>query len=86
MARPRAYDQSAPATAAQRQAAKRERDKVQWVEVARDGYHAHNARLEALQTAIHEAAQRGDETATACNSANIETLLEKLAAHFKAIE
>jgi N-acetylglucosamine kinase-like BadF-type ATPase len=86
MARPRAYDQSAPATAAQRQAAKRARDREQWVEISREAHNAHNARLEALQTAIHEAAQRGDETATACNSANIETLLEKLAAHFKAVE
>ena len=86
MARPRKYDASAPATGAQRQAAKRARDKVQWVELPRDAHHAHAARLDALQAAITQAAKRGDTTAQACNSANVETLLEKLAAHFAGIE
>jgi hypothetical protein len=86
MARPRAYDQSAPATNAERQAAKRARDREQWVEISREAHDAHNTRLEALQTAIHEAAQRGNTTAKACNAASIETMLEKLTAHFAAIE
>lgn len=86
MARPRTYDQNAPATAAQRQAAKRARDREQWVEVSREAHEGHNTRLEALQTAIHEAAQRGDTTAKACNAASIETMLEKLTAQFAGIE
>jgi hypothetical protein len=85
MARPRKYSETTPATGAQRQAAKRERDKAQWVEVARDAHDAHTARLDALQAAIHNAAARGDETAAACNSANIETVLELLAAHFETV-
>jgi hypothetical protein len=56
MARPRKYSETTPATGAQRQAAKRDRDREQWVEVARDGYDAHTARLDALQAAIHNAA------------------------------
>lgn len=83
MARPRKYDATTPATNAERQAAKRARDKAQWVEVARDAHHAHAARLDALQTAIHNAAGRGDQTAIACNSANAETMLELLAAVFE---
>ncbi len=82
MARPRKYDATAPATNAERQAAKRARDKAQWVELPRDGYEAHTARLDALQAAIHEAAARGDVTAKACSSANVETMLELLAAEF----
>ena len=85
MARPRKYDATAPATNAQRQAAKRARDRQQWVELSRDGYEAHAARLDALQAAIHDAAACGDETAAACRSANVETMLEKLAAHFESV-
>jgi Lon protease-like protein len=85
MARPRKYSETAAATGAQRQAAKRARDREQWVEVARDGYEAHAARLDKLQAAIYDAAARGDETAAACNAANVETMLEKLAAHFEAV-
>jgi hypothetical protein len=80
MARPRKYKDDA-----ERQKAQRARDKAQWVEVSRDGYEAHTARLEALQTAIHNAAARGDTTAGGVKSASIETLLEKLAAHFEAV-
>jgi phage-related minor tail protein len=86
MARPRTYEQSAPATNAQRQAAKRARDKAQWVELPRDAHNAHAARLDALQAAITQAAKRGDTTAKACNAASIETLLENLTAHFAGIE
>jgi hypothetical protein len=86
MGRPRLYSDDAPATAAQRQRAQRARDKARWVEVSREGHDAHTARLEALQSAVHEAAQKGDSTAAACNSANVETMLEKLQAHFAGIE
>ncbi len=85
MARPRKYSETAPATNAERQAAKRARDREQWIEVSRDAHTAHAARLDALQAAIHDAAARGDKTARACNSANIETMLENLAAHFEAV-
>ncbi len=84
MARPRKYDATAPATGAERQAAKRARDKAQWVEVARDAHNAHAARLDALQAAINGAAARGDATARACNSASVDTILENLAAHFES--
>jgi hypothetical protein len=86
MAQARKYHKDAPATNAERQAAKRARDKTQWVEISREAHDAHNTRLEALQTAIHEAARRGDSTAATCNSANLETLLEKLQAHFAGIK
>ncbi len=82
MARPRKYD--ATATGAERQAAKRARDKAQWVEVSRDAHNAHAARLDALQAAINGAAARGDATARACNSASVDTVLENLAAHFES--
>jgi phage-related minor tail protein len=85
MARPRKYDATAPATNAERQAAKRARDRQQWIELPRDGYEAHTARLDALQAAIHEAARRGDTTAKACSSAHIETMIELLAAHFESV-
>jgi hypothetical protein len=85
MARPRIYSDSAPATNAERQRAQRARDKARWVEVSRETHEAHTARLEALQTAIHEAARRGDTTAKSCNAASIETMLEKLAAHFESV-
>jgi hypothetical protein len=41
MARPRKYSETTPATPAQRQAAKRARDREQWVEVSRDAHDAH---------------------------------------------
>ncbi len=85
MARPQKYRDTAPSTPSQRQTAKRARDKAQWVEVARDAHDAHTAWLDALQAAIHNAAARGDETARACNSAHIETVLELLAAHFETV-
>jgi flavin-binding protein dodecin len=86
MGRPRLYSDDAPATAAQRQRAQRARDKVKWVEVSREGHDAHTARLESLQAAIHSAVQKGDSTAAACNSANVETMLERLTLHFAGIE
>ena len=70
---------------AERQAAKRARDKAQWVQVSRDGHNAHNERLERLQTALSDAAKRGDETAKACRAASADTMLEKLAAWFESV-
>jgi hypothetical protein len=79
MGRPRQYESDAA-----RQAAHRVRDKAQWVEVPRDAHKAHNDRLDALQRAIHAAAHSGDDAATACRAASVDTMLEKLTAWFEA--
>jgi hypothetical protein len=79
MGRPRQYESDA-----ERQAAHRARDKAQWVEVPRDAHKAHSDRLDALQQAIGEAAKQGDEMAKSCRAANVDTMLEKLAAWFES--
>ncbi len=77
MGRPRKYESDAA-----RKAAQRKRDKARWVEVDRDAHEAHRARLDALQRAVSDAAQRGDAVAQECKSASVETMLDKLVAHF----
>ncbi len=79
MGRPRKYESDAA-----RKAAQRARDKAQWVEVPRDAHKAHSERLDALQRAIHDAAQSGDDAALACRAASVDAMLEKLAAWFEA--
>ncbi len=79
MGRPRKYGSDA-----ERQAAKRARDKAQWVEVPRVAHEAHSARLEALQRAVSDAAKRGDVAAQACRAASVDTMLGNLTAWFEA--
>lgn len=79
MGRPRKH-----ADDAARQAAKRARDKAEWVEVPRVAHEAHSARLEALQRAVGDAARRGDVAAQACRAGGVDTMLDKLTAWFEA--
>jgi hypothetical protein len=80
MGRPRKYLDDA-----EKQAAYRARLAAETATVDRAALDALHERLDALQTAIHGAAARGDETARIVGSANIETLLENLAAHFDGV-
>jgi hypothetical protein len=80
MGRPRKY-----LSDAERQAAKRARDKVEWVEVPRVAHAAHSARLEALQQAVSDAAKQGDAAAVACRAASVDTMLDKLTAWFEGV-
>jgi hypothetical protein len=79
MGRPRKY-----LSDAERQAAKRERDKAEWVQVPRAAQDAHSARLEALQRAVSDAAKQGDPAAQACRAASVDTMLDNLTAWFEA--
>ncbi len=79
MGRPRQYS-----SGAERQAAKRARDKAEWVEVPRVAHEAHSARLEALQRAVSDAAARSDAAAQACRAGSVDTMLDKLTAWFEA--
>ncbi len=83
MARPRIYESDAA-----RKAAQRERDRTQWLQVRRDDFNALNARLEALQRAVNDAARRTDGTpksaaAKECRAASVETVLENLTKYFE---
>ncbi len=79
MGRPRKY-----LSDAERQAAKRARDKAEWVEVPRVAHEAHSARLDALQRAVSDAAKSGDAIAQACRAGSVDTMLDKLTAWFEA--
>ncbi len=70
---------------AARQAAHRARSKERWVEVERASFERHNALLEALQRAIVDAAERGNETAQQCSAASVDTMLEKLSKYFEEV-
>ncbi len=78
MGRPRKYSSDA-----ERQAAKRARDKAEWVEVPRVAHEAHSARLEALQRAVSDAAKQGDVAAQAARAGSVDTMLDKLTAWFE---
>lgn len=71
------------ATDAERQAAHRARVKVETVTVDRGAHDAHQARLERLQSAIDQAARRGDPVAKKCRAASVDTMLERLAGYFE---
>ncbi len=79
MGRPRKY-----LSDAERQAAKRARDKAEWVEVPRVAHEAHSAQLDKLQRAISAAAKNGDPAAQACRAGSVDTMLDKLTAWFEA--
>ena len=80
MGRPRKYD-----TDAERQRAFRQRRTQEVVVVERRAWEQLHLRLDHLHTAIHAAAQAGDATARACCAVSIETTLEKLIRHFRAL-
>lgn len=80
MGRPRKYLDDA-----EKQAAYRARLAEQTATVNRAALDALHERLQSLQQNVHAAAARGDETARIVNSANVETLLDRLAAHFETV-
>jgi hypothetical protein len=79
MGRPRHY-----ASNAERQRAFRRRLDTEWARVDRGALERHHARLQGLQEAIRAAAAAGDTTARRCSAAGVDTMLEKLTAHFAA--
>jgi hypothetical protein len=80
MGRPRKYLDDA-----EKQSAYRARLAEETATVNRAALTRLHERLEVLQRNVHDAAARGDETARIVGSANIETLLENLAAHFDGV-
>ncbi len=79
MGRPRRY-----ATNAERQRAFRQRRDQTTCRVDRVALDRLHARLDRLQQALRGAADCGDPTARRCYAASIDTLLDRLAAHFQA--
>jgi hypothetical protein len=79
MARPKQY-QSVSA----KQAAYRLRQRATTVAVDRAAWDRLHQRLEALQSAVAEAARRGDPLARRCRAASIDTMLDKLISTFQA--
>jgi hypothetical protein len=67
-----------------RQAAYRERLKVETAIVDRGALEALHNRLERLQFAIMDAAIKGDTTAQECRAGSVDTMLEKLIETFEA--
>jgi hypothetical protein len=77
MGRPRQYQSDA-----ERQRAYRQREHATIARVDRAALDRLHRRLDQLQAALWAAAAAGDETARACQAAGIETMLERLTAHF----
>jgi hypothetical protein len=78
MGRPRLYG-----SGAERQRAFRQRLEVETVRVDRAALDRLHARLDRLQEAVRAAANAGDDVASACSAASVETLLEKLTRYFE---
>ena len=81
MARPQHYQ-----SAAAKQAAYRLRQAATTVAVDRAALARLHERLDILQTALADAAGRGDPLARRCRAASIDTMLDKLIAAFQAAE
>ena len=81
MARPRQYQ-----SAAAKQAAYRLRQTATTVVVDRAALDKLHQRLDTLQTALAEAARRGDPLARHCRAASIDTMLDKLIAAFQTAD
>ena len=81
MARPQQYQ-----SAAAKQAAYRLRQTASTVVVDRAALDRLHKRLDTLQSALAEAARRGDPLARRCRAASIDTMLDKLTAAFQAAE
>ena len=79
MPRPQQYQ-----SAAAKQAAYRLRHTATTVAVDRAALDKLHQRLDTLQTALTEAARRGDPLARRCRAASIDTMLDKLIAAFQA--
>ena len=77
MSRPKRY-----ASAAQKQAAYRQRQEAALVTVDRVALERLHERLEQLRTAVGYAAQQGNGFARRCRAASMETMLDKLIAAF----
>lgn len=80
MARPKQYQ-----SVAAKQAAYRSRQVATTVAVDRDALDRLHQRLDSLQSALVEAAQRGDPLAHRCRAASIDTMLDKLISAFQAV-
>jgi hypothetical protein len=78
MGRPRLYG-----SAAERQRAFRQRLEAASVRVDRTALDQLHARLDRLQAAVRAAASAGDDVASACSAASIDTMLEKLTRYFE---
>jgi hypothetical protein len=81
MSRPKRY-----ASAAEKQAAYRQRQEAALVSVDRVALERLHERLELLRTAIGTAAQQGNGFARRCRAASMETMLDKLIAAFLEAE
>ena len=81
MARPQQYR-----SAAAKQAAYRLRQTATTVVIDRAALDRLHKRLDALQSALEEAARRDDPLARRCRAASIDTMLDKLIAAFQAAE
>jgi hypothetical protein len=78
MGRPRFYG-----SGAERQRAFRQRLAVETVRVDRAALDQLHARLDRLQEAVRAAANVGDDVASACSAASVETMLDKLTHYFE---
>lgn len=79
MARPKQYQ-----SVAAKQAAYRTRQAATTVVVDRTALKRLHERLETLQSAMAEAARRGDPLASQCRAASIDTMLDNLIVAFQA--
>jgi hypothetical protein len=78
MGRPRLY-----ASGAERQRAFRQRLEAETARVDRGALDRLHARLNRLQEAVRAAAKAGDEVASACEAAGVDTMLERLTHYFE---
>ena len=78
MGRPRQYESDA-----ERQRAFRQRQRATIAQVDRRALERLHGQLDRLQAALWAAAAAGDVTARACQAAGIETMLDRLIAHFR---
>jgi hypothetical protein len=77
MGRPRQYGCDA-----ERQRAFRQRQRATIAQVDRRALERLHGQLDRLQAALWAAAAAGEETARVCQAAGIETMLDRLVAHF----
>lgn len=81
MARPQQYQ-----SAAAKQAAYRLRQTATTVVIDRAALDRLHKRLDTLQSALAEAARRGDPLALRCRAVSIDTMLDKLITAFQAAD
>jgi hypothetical protein len=77
MGRPRQYQSDA-----ERQRAFRQRQRATIAQVDRRALERLHGQLDRLQAALWAAAAAGDAAARACQAAGIDTMLDRLVAHF----